>query len=48
MAESEVIGLIPEAACERDSPWMRQLGEFDAETRILERRLEAPIAWPGD
>jgi glutamate formiminotransferase len=48
MAESEVIGLIPEAACERDSAWMRQLAEFDAETRILERRLESPIAWPGD
>jgi glutamate formiminotransferase len=48
IAEGEVIGLIPEAACERQSEWMRQLGEFDPETKILERRLEAPLPWPGD
>lgn len=46
--EGEVIGLIPEAACERDSEWMRQLNGFDHETKILERRLDAPLAWPGD
>jgi glutamate formiminotransferase len=45
--EGEVIGLIPEAACERDSEWMRQLVEFDPAARILERRLENPLAWPG-
>jgi glutamate formiminotransferase len=44
----EIIGLIPEAACERESDWMRQLIEFDPQTRILERRLEAPLDWPGD
>ena len=44
----EVIGLIPEAACERESDWMRQLNGFDPQTKILERRLEAPLAWPGD
>lgn len=48
MAEAEVIGLIPEAACERESLWMRQLIGFDPETKILERRLGAPLAWPGD
>ena len=37
--EGEVIGLIPEAACERESEWMRQLSGFDDETKILERRL---------
>ena len=47
MAEGEVIGLIPEAACERESDWMRQLSEFDEQTKILERRLEHPLAWPG-
>ncbi|MDR3724237.1 MAG: glutamate formimidoyltransferase [Terracidiphilus sp.] len=47
-AEGEVIGLIPEAACERESAWMRQLVEFDPETKILERRLKAPLLWPGD
>jgi glutamate formiminotransferase len=46
-AEGEVIGLIPEAACERESEWMRQLVGFDAQTKILERRLEAPLVWPG-
>jgi glutamate formiminotransferase len=46
-AEGEVIGLIPEAACERDAEWMRQLVGFDPETKILERRLAAPLTWPG-
>ncbi len=46
--QGEVIGLIPEAACERDSEWMRQLIGFDAETKILEHRLAAPLAWPGE
>ena len=46
--EGEVIGLIPETACERDSEWMRQLIGFDAQTKILERRLAAPLAWPGE
>ena len=46
MAEGEVIGLIPEAACERESDWMRQLVEFDEQTKVLERRLEHPLAWP--
>jgi len=44
--EGEVIGLLPETACERDSEWMRQLTGFDAQTKILERRLAAPMAWP--
>ncbi|MGD0731997.1 MAG: glutamate formimidoyltransferase [Terracidiphilus sp.] len=48
LVEGEVIGLLPEAACERESEWMRQLIEFDQETKILERRLEAPLAWPGE
>ena len=42
----EVIGLIPEAACERESEWMRQLIEFDPEAKILERRLAHPLPWP--
>jgi glutamate formiminotransferase len=46
--EGEVIGLLPEAACERESDWMRQLAGFDWETKILERRLGAPLAWPGE
>src|SRR5271157_2155804 len=46
IAEGEVIGLIPEAACEREGEWMRQLVGFDEETKILERRLNSPLAWP--
>lgn len=46
--QGEIIGLIPEAACERDSEWMRQLSEFDPEAKILERRLAQPLAWPGN
>jgi glutamate formiminotransferase len=48
MVQSEVIGLIPQAGCERGSDWMRQLIGFDEQTKILEHRLEAPLAWPGD
>jgi len=44
--EGEVIGLIPEAACERESEWMRQLIGFDPEAKILEHRLAAPLPWP--
>lgn len=44
--EGEVIGLIPDAACERESEWMRQLIEFDPMAKILENRLTSPLAWP--
>jgi glutamate formiminotransferase len=44
--EGEVIGLLPEAACERESEWLRQLVGFDPQTKILERRLEVPLNWP--
>jgi len=44
--EGEVIGLIPDAACERESEWMRQLVGFDPAAKILENRLAAPLAWP--
>lgn len=45
-AEGEVIGLIPAAACERESEWMRHLTGFDPEAKILERRLANPLPWP--
>jgi glutamate formiminotransferase len=48
IATTELAGLIPEAACERDSEWMRQLDGFDAQTKVLERRLEVPLAWPQE
>jgi glutamate formiminotransferase / 5-formyltetrahydrofolate cyclo-ligase len=46
ITNGEVIGLIPEAACERESDWMRQLDGFDEDSKILERRLNQPLAWP--
>jgi glutamate formiminotransferase len=46
--QGEVIGLIPEAACERESEWMRQLVQFDPAAKILEQRLANPLAWPSD
>jgi glutamate formiminotransferase len=48
LVEGEVIGLIPQAACERDTEWLRQLVGFDPQTKILEHRLAAPLSWPGD
>jgi glutamate formiminotransferase len=47
LAEGEVIGLLPDAACERESEWMRQLIGFDPLTKILEYRLGTPLPWPG-
>jgi glutamate formiminotransferase len=47
LVEGEVIGLIPQGACERESEWMRQLTGFDPQTKILEQRLADPLAWPG-
>jgi glutamate formiminotransferase / 5-formyltetrahydrofolate cyclo-ligase len=48
LAGGELVGLVPEAACERESDWMRQFVQFDEQTKILERRLAHPLAWPGD
>ena len=46
LAEGEIIGLIPEAACERESEWMRPLNRFHDKTKVLELCLERPLAWP--
>ena len=43
----ELIGLIPEAAYERESEWARQLSEFDPEVKVLERKLQNPMPWPA-
>jgi glutamate formiminotransferase len=44
--DAELIGLIPEAAYESDSEWVRQITGFDPDGKVLERKLHAPIAWP--
>lgn len=46
LAEGELIGLVPEDACEPNAEWMRQIPQFDPALKILERRLNQPIAWP--
>ncbi len=46
IAEGELIGLIPEAAFEPDSDWVRQTTGFDAERKVLERKLHQPLPWP--
>jgi glutamate formiminotransferase len=46
IAEGELIGLIPEGAYEPDSDWVRQTSGFDAEMKILERKLHRPMEWP--
>jgi glutamate formiminotransferase / 5-formyltetrahydrofolate cyclo-ligase len=48
IANCEIVGLLPEAAYERESEWIRQLSSFDPETKILERRLAAPLRWPDE
>ncbi len=50
-ALAELIGLIPEAALERNSEWLRLLGDmgpggFDPDQKVLERRLDHPLPWP--
>ena len=46
--EAELIGLVPEAACEPASQWIQQIPQFDPAIKILERRLEDPMAWPEE
>jgi glutamate formiminotransferase / 5-formyltetrahydrofolate cyclo-ligase len=46
LAHGEIIGLIPEAAYERESEWARLLSDFNPEKKILESRLQSPLQWP--
>jgi glutamate formiminotransferase len=46
IAEGELIGLIPEAAYDADAAWVRVIPNFDADEKILERKLNRPLAWP--
>ncbi len=46
VAEGELIGLIPAAAFEPDSEWVRQTTGFDPELKVLERKLHQPMEWP--
>ena len=48
VTEGEIVGLIPQEAYEPDADWVREIPGFDAEAKVLERRLEHPLPWPGD
>lgn len=45
ISEGELIGLLPEAAFEPDSDWIRQTTGFNSELKVLERRLQKPMEW---
>jgi glutamate formiminotransferase len=46
VGEAELIGLIPEQAYVPNADWVRQIVEFDPETKVVERRLKHPLDWP--
>ncbi|MBV8437998.1 MAG: glutamate formimidoyltransferase [Silvibacterium sp.] len=46
ISRGELIGLVPAAAAEREDEWLRHFHEFDPEEKILERKLNHPLAWP--
>jgi len=52
VAEGELIGLVPEAACapgsaeETRPEWLRQTIGFHADEKVLEKRLLRPVEWP--
>jgi glutamate formiminotransferase len=46
IAEGELIGLIPQEAYDAQAAWVRVIPNFDADEKILERKLDHPLAWP--
>ena len=46
IAEGELIGLIPEDAYDAGAAWVKVIPDFDADEKILERKLSHPLAWP--
>jgi glutamate formiminotransferase len=46
IAEGELIGLVPEAAYDAEAAWARCIPEFNPDEKILERKLNHPLAWP--
>ncbi len=47
VAGSELIGLIPAHAFDPEADWVKTIAGFDAEQKVLERRLARPLAWPS-
>jgi len=46
IAEGELIGLIPEDAYDAQAAWVKLIPDFDPDEKILERKLNHPLAWP--
>jgi glutamate formiminotransferase len=46
--EGEIIGLIPQEAWDMEAEWVREVPDFDPEAKVLERRLQQPLPWPGE
>lgn len=46
--DSELIGLIPEAAYEEGSEWITRISNFDPALKVVERRLMNPLDWPEE
>ena len=46
ITEGELIGLIPEQAYTEHAAWVSCIPNFDPEQKILERKLNQPLAWP--
>lgn len=47
IAEGELIGLIPQEAYDPAAEWLREIPGFDPDARVLQRRLDHPLPWPG-
>jgi glutamate formiminotransferase len=43
--DSELIGLIPQAAYEQGTEWIARIPHFDPALKVIERRLEKPLDW---
>ena len=43
--DSELIGLIPQAAYDPNAEWIKRIPEFDPAQKVIERRLERPLDW---
>jgi glutamate formiminotransferase len=43
--DSELIGLIPQAAYESGAEWIERIPNFDPALKVIERRLEKPLDW---
>jgi glutamate formiminotransferase len=46
--ESELIGLIPEAAYQDNAEWITRIPDFDPAVKVVERRLLNPLDWPKE